>query len=148
MGEHNNEPSLVHRTPPTVALSLEKGPSQRPHGPPSGGVGAFEDGFLPVGQVRTHTSTRVGRRFVVPKLPTKGAPNAHRIAGLDGWTLQKKERKDQKLNHFWGTYQKTALQNYIFSRPLLSGVTGRYRVPPQVGPRWGCVPLQYWSPSV
>ena len=45
-------------------------------------------------------------------------------------------------------YQKTAFQNYIISRPCLSGLQGRYRVPPQAGPRWGSMPLQCWAPCV
>ncbi len=86
---------------PIMDLSIQKGPSQRPRRPPSGGVGAVEDRFPRIGQPRTHTSTRVGRRFVAPKVPTKGAPNAHPRPGPDGSTVRKKERKDRKSIHFW-----------------------------------------------
>ena len=149
MGEHNNESSLVHRTPrktprhtppkaenvckniETTQNQAKKGPSgrQRPPPPPPGGVGAVEDRFPAVDQHRTHTSTRGGSRFHVPKVRRKGAPNAHPGPGLHGWTLRKNIRKDQKSVHFSVRTKKQPFRIILSRVPFsaVSTVGHRYR---------------------
>ena len=118
--------------------SRQKGPlrTPTPTSTSSWGVGAVEDRFPAVDQHRTHTSTRGGRRFHVPKVRRKGAPNAHPGPGLHGRTLRKNIRKDQKSVHFWVRVSAIEMTSPSarFGDPKVYSTTPLGRPGPSLGP--------------